>query len=349
MQFCVLSLGDWMADPHTGVRSSQIQRYRDLVDLGVRAEEMGFSGYHLGEHHFCEYIVANPAVVLAHVAARTTRIILSTGVALLANRDPVLVAEDYAALDLVSEGRAEVVAGRGNAFLEAYRQFGQDVRRSRALFEQNVTLLLRLWREDRVTAPAGSRPGLDAAQVHPRPFAPGGPTIWIGGGSSHDSADFAARHGLGLQLPGVFAPPPAFRPVAEQYRAQWRAAGWQGPPKLGYTAHIHVGPDSDAARREWAPYHLGYLGWVRKMIVDGGKGAIPAPQPADAERTFGDPRTSISLCGSPNEVAERLAAWRETLGGLDRLLLKFDGGALPMTRVLAAMELFMAKTAPQLA
>lgn len=349
MEFCVLSLGDWKPDPHSGLRMSQAQRYRDVVELGVLAEELGFAGFHLGEHHFCDYIISNPALILAHVAARTKRIRLSTGVTLAANRDPVLVAEDYAALDVLSQGRAEIVAGRGNAFLEAYRQFGQDLARSRIDFEHNVELLLRIWREERVSAPAQTRPALEEVRVQPRPFGPAHPAIWIGGGSSLDSAAYAAKHGLGLQLPGVFAPPQAFRAVADHYRAAFHIGVWEQTPRIGYTAHVHVGADGPAARRDWEAYHLAYLDWAWRMISDGSKGAIPAAPPRKADKTLIDPATAVSLCGSPNEVAERLAAWRETLGGMDRVLLKFDGGALPMARVRAAMELFMAEVAPQLA
>jgi alkanesulfonate monooxygenase SsuD/methylene tetrahydromethanopterin reductase-like flavin-dependent oxidoreductase (luciferase family) len=256
MRLSVLSLGDLLPDPATGVRKSRKERFADLITLGLWAEELGFAGFHLGEHHFCDYIVSNPVPLLAAVAARTSRITLSTGVTLLANRDPVLVAEDYAALDLISDGRAAMIAGRGNAFFECYRQMGQDVAAARATFETNLDLLLRLWREDRVTWDGGTRPALDQASVEPKPDG-AHPEIWIGGGSSEDSVRCAVERGLPLQLPGVYGPAAMFAPLADLYRTLWAEKGWAHPAKIGFTAHVHVRKDSQVAKSFWEPYRAG--------------------------------------------------------------------------------------------
>jgi alkanesulfonate monooxygenase SsuD/methylene tetrahydromethanopterin reductase-like flavin-dependent oxidoreductase (luciferase family) len=346
MRFCVITLGDHIADPVSGHMVSQEQRFADILTLADWAEALGFDGFHVGEHHFCDYIVSNPIPLLAAAAARTSRIKLSTAVCLLANRDPVLVAEDYAALDLISGGRVELVAGRGNLFAEAYRQFGQDLAQSRAAFDDNLDLLLALWSGAPVTWPARSRAALTTATIQPRPLQTPFPMIDVGGGSSPESAAAAASRGLGFQMPGVFAGAGFFRPLADAYRAAFKP-GPLGPgaKRVGYTAHCYIGPDTQSARDEWRPYHLGYLTWVNEVARVGAGRAHLAP---DFDRAAIDPVHHTALCGDPAEVARRLLIWAETLGGLDQVLLKFDGGGLPMARVRRSMEMFMTEVAPKI-
>jgi alkanesulfonate monooxygenase SsuD/methylene tetrahydromethanopterin reductase-like flavin-dependent oxidoreductase (luciferase family) len=349
MKLSLLSLGDHLPDPVTGQRTSQQERFADLVALGELAEQAGFHGFHLGEHHFCDYIVSSPVTVLSAVAARTGRVRLSTGVTLLANRDPVLVAEDYATLDLISGGRAELVAGRGNAFFECYRQMGHDIARSRELFEANLDLLIALWGEEPVSSSGTTRPPLQDALIQPRPVQSPHPPIWIGGGSSEDSVRCAVDRGLALQLPGVFAGAPHFAGLARLYRELWAEKGWVHPARIGFTAHLHVRPDSQDARRFWEPYHLAYLDWVWGMIAEGSRGIMPKPRPAEAGRAFLDPVNAPAICGSPQEVVDRLMAWDEALGGIDVMLLKLDGGGMPFAEVSACAELLAAEVAPNVA
>lgn len=345
MKFGLITLGDHMADPATGAKRSQTQRFADIITLAEWAEELGFSSFHIGEHHFCDYIVSNPVLLLAAAAMRTKRIRLSTAVTLLANRDPVFVAEDYAALDLISGSRAELVVGRGNFFVEAYRQMGQDIAQSRALFEENLDLLIALWTQERVSSSGKTRPPLANARVQPRPAQQPHPMVWVGGGSSEDSARSAASRGLGFQLPGVFAGAAFFRGFADVYRAEFKP-GALGPAarRVGFTAHCHVGPDGERARQAWEPYHVGYIDWVNDIAAAGGGPRGPTPTMA---RNVLDPGHHTALCGSPDEVAERIARWRDALGGLDTLLLKFDGGGLPMPQVREALELFAARVMPR--
>ena len=345
MEFGVLTLGDWMAGPAGGDRPTQAERFARIVALGEQAERLGFDSFHVGEHHLCEYIVSSPQLLLAAIAARTERIRLSTGVTLVANRDPVHLAEDYASLDVLSAGRAELIAGRGNAFFDAYLQFGQSLDDSRERFAEGLELLLRLWREEAVTFEGRYRAPLCHATVHPRPVQAGGPPLWLGGGSSLESAELAARLALPLQLPGVFAGAGAFRKLATHYHAAWTDAGHRTPPRVGYTAHCFVGDDTQRARDDWAPWHLGYLRWVWALIC-AQNGQDGPPPIADRAAAYEIDRAP-ALCGDADTVAERILAWSETLGGIDRLVLKFDGGNLPPERVQESLERFAQDVIPR--
>jgi alkanesulfonate monooxygenase SsuD/methylene tetrahydromethanopterin reductase-like flavin-dependent oxidoreductase (luciferase family) len=346
MEFGVLTLGDWLAGPAGNDRPSQAERFARIVRLAEHAEALGFDAFHVGEHHLCDYIVSSPQLLLAAISQRTERILLSTGVTLVANRDPVHLAEDYASLDLLSRGRTELIAGRGNAFFDAYLQFGQQLDDSRERFGEHLQLLLALWRDEKVSFEGTYRAPLCDARLQPRPVSPDGPTIWLGGGSSTDSAEMAARLGLPLQLPGVFAGAGAFAGLAEHYRRAWSAAGHPGVPRVGFTTHCHVGDDGAAARDYWAPWHLGYQRWVWELICaqSGHEGPPPI---ADRRAAFEDPERSPALCGDPIEVAERIVAWHGVLNGIDRLVVKFDGGNLPEDVVHASMALFAKEVVPR--
>ncbi|MFZ9399065.1 MAG: LLM class flavin-dependent oxidoreductase, partial [Ilumatobacteraceae bacterium] len=151
MRTGLLSLGDLIRDPITGEMRSPAQRHRNLIDQAVWAEAAGFDTIHFGEHHFSRYIMSSPQVVLAAAAERTTTLRLSTGVTLAANLDPVRVAEDYATVDAISNGRIEPCFGRGTLFPDVYSEFGQDESCATDRFAESLELILRLWSEENVT------------------------------------------------------------------------------------------------------------------------------------------------------------------------------------------------------
>ena len=343
MQLGLLSLGDCLPDPTTGVRPSAAERHRAIVDEAVLAEALGFESVWLGEHHFCDYVLAAPPVVLAAIAARTERIRLGTAVTLLANLDPVRAAEDYATVDAISDGRVELVAGRG-ILVDTYEAFGQKPDESRERFRENVVLLRRLWSETGVSWSGRFRAPLDAVTVEPRPVQTPHPPIWIGGGSSLHSVDLAAELGLPLMLPSVLAPALHFAPLALRYRERFAAAGHDpAAARVGCCHHLHVRRDAREAREAWRPYYLNYLRfvdrvWARRELVH-----AKAKVDLDYDRLV----ESVAICGSPAEVVDRIAGARETLG-LDVHLSMFDLGGLAPGEVRRAMELFAAEVAPQL-
>jgi alkanesulfonate monooxygenase SsuD/methylene tetrahydromethanopterin reductase-like flavin-dependent oxidoreductase (luciferase family) len=341
----LLILGDLLPDPATGVRPSEAARHRQFVELAVRAEAVGFDSVWLGEHHLCDYILSAPPVVLAAIAERTERLRLGTGVTLLGSLDPLRAAEDYATVDALSGGRLELVVGRG-VLRRTYRDFGLDPDRSRQIFAENLELLLALWSQENVSWRGSFRAPLDGVTLRPRPVQRPHPPVWVGGGSSVESVELAARLGLPLMLPSVLAPPRAFEPLVRRYREAWQAAGRDpAAASVGACSHVHVARDSQTARERWRPYHMSYISWVIGLIRDSGAnlpGAEMAPGPAFEALVQGP-----SICGSPAEVAERIAEMRALLG-LDLHLAMFDHGGIPEKLLMETLDLFGAEVLPLL-
>jgi alkanesulfonate monooxygenase SsuD/methylene tetrahydromethanopterin reductase-like flavin-dependent oxidoreductase (luciferase family) len=348
MRVGLLTLGDWCTDPVTGTRPTEADRHRSLVEQAVVAEQAGFSSVHLGEHHFSEYILSSPHVVLAAIAERTSTIRLSNGVALAANRDPVLFAEEYATLDVLSGGRVEPCVGRGTLFPDVYSGFGQHEADAKEQFAEHVELIHRLWTEERLSWSGRFRSPLDDVTVHPRPVQQPRPPIWVGAGISPESIDLAARLGCWLMLPTVFGSWQMFRPMVERYVERWEHYGHPaGERRIGACTHCFVGPDSAAVRERWAPRYLHYL----QQVIEWQQASSRRVGAAGASFPLADFDTMIStiaMCGSPAEVVDRMGAAREALC-LDTQLLMFDMGGAPHPEVAAAIELTGSEVLPQVA
>ena len=344
MDFGLLSLGDHLTDSVTGVRSTQAERFRSLVEQGVLAEQTGFRSVHLGEHHFCDYILSSPPVVLAAIGERTSRIRLSTGVLLGANLDPVRVAEDYATVDLLSGGRLEPVIGRGTYFPHTFAAFGQDPADAKEVFAEHLELLLRIWETDGpVTWSGRFRAPLDGINVEPRPLQTPRPHVWLGAGSSRDSVELAARLGVSLMLPTVFGTPASFRPMVDHYLECWDAAGRdRADARIGALSHCHVHTTSQLAHQTWRPRYTTYMTWVTSFVARGlGASSVP---PFDYDAMV----RAMAVVGSPAEVVDRIGAIRDLLQ-LDTHLVMFDMGGMPHAEVAATIERFGADVIPAFA
>jgi alkanesulfonate monooxygenase SsuD/methylene tetrahydromethanopterin reductase-like flavin-dependent oxidoreductase (luciferase family) len=345
VKFNVMSLGDHVTDPVTGQRPTAAQRHATMVESAVRAEAAGFHGVNVGEHHGIEYISSAPPVLLAAIAARTSTLRLGTAVTLLANLDALRVAEDYATLDVVSGGRAELVAGRGNFFASTYTLFGQSVDESRDRFAENAELLSLLWSGEPVTWSGRFRAPVNGERLQPPPLQPERDVMWVGGGSSADSIELAARLGWKLMLPSAFGNPDFFVPVVELYRERWRAHGHEHEPEIGAGWHLWVGADSRAARATWEPRYRAYHEWMQQLL------AVVNPEvPAHQARPFDFgwlTTTGPAIVGSPDEVVDRIGRLSDRLGVTTHLVY-MDMGGVPDAELADAIDLMGDKVLPQL-
>lgn len=345
----MLSLGDWLPDPVTGRRPTEGDRHRQIVEQAVIAERAGFSAIHLGEHHFSDYILTSPPVVLAAIAARTSTIRLSNGVALAANLDPVRAAEDYATVDVLSGGRLEPCFGRGNIYPDVYTFFGQSADEATSRFGENVRLIDRLWRaEEPITWTGEHRAPLTDVLVHPRPEQRPRPPIWIGGGWSPDTVALAVDIGAGLMLPTVVGTWEMFVPVVESYIEQWDAAGREpSERRIGCCSHFWVAPDGNAARERWKPRYLAYLeavaGWVEQSHRRSGRrgGGFGVGD-------FDAMASTVAICGSVDEVVDRMSIAAEMMH-LDTQLLMLDMGGVPDEELFETIEFTGAEVIPRVA
>ena len=345
MDVSLMTLGDLVADPITGMLETPAQRNRGIVEAGVVADAAGLRGIHIGEHHGLEYISSAPPVLLAAIAERTERLTLSTAVTLAANLDPVRVAEDYATVDSLSGGRCEVVVGRGNFFVSTYTLFGQDIEDSHAVFQDNVELLVEMWAGKEVNWPGSPhRAPIEQFTLQPPPARP--IPLWIGGGASESTSDLAARLGLDLMLPSAFGNPAMFIPVVEGYREKFAAYSHPHQPRVGACWHVNVGKTSQEARKRWEPRYRNYF----ELMVEVISRVNPDPptfvtKPFDFEfLTTRGP----AIVGSPAEVADRLNTMAEMLTA-DTNLIYIDMGGQTAAEFAEMVELIGSEVVPQLA
>jgi alkanesulfonate monooxygenase SsuD/methylene tetrahydromethanopterin reductase-like flavin-dependent oxidoreductase (luciferase family) len=341
MEIGLVSLGDWLPDPVTGRRISQVDRFRQIVELGVLADELGFVTFHVGEHHFSEYAVSSPAVMLAAIAERTTSVRLSTAVSLLPHHDAVRVAEDYATVDVLSSGRVEMIAGRG-VYHEHYQHFGGSWDESDAMLSESVDLLRQLWSNERVSWRGTWRGPLDDVTVHPRPVQQPHPPVWLSA-SSLASVVRAVSLGCPIMIPTISTGVALPAELAAAYRRDWLLAGRDpADAHVGLHVHLHVGASTTAeARQFWAPYQESYLGWVLREIR-GKSGPLPATL------LVGDDPAAQGVCADIDDTYAELARRCEAIGQVDRVLVQCDQGGLPAEETTAAIRRFATDVVPRL-
>lgn len=335
--------GEVTSDPRTGRLPSPQQRMRDTIEQGVLAEQVGLDVFGVGEHHRGDFVTASPVVVLAAVAARTSTLRLTSAVTVLAALDPVRVFEDLATLDLVSGGRAEVVAGQGS-YLDAFPLFGLYLDDHAALFAEKLDLLVALRDEDPVTWLGRFRTPLHEAEVAPRPVQARLP-VSVAVGSTPSTGALAGRMGLPLALVTMLGRVDSALGVREAHRAAAVGAG-HDPAALSTTVlgHGFVAATSQQARRQLhthLPHGLQENGRIR--------GTAGAPGSA-LERAYLDDRASAAgalVVGSPQQVVDTVLRQHE-LYGHDRLLLHVGLGGVPQREQLAAIELLGTQVAPVL-
>lgn len=310
------------------------RRLRELVEEVELADQVGLDVFGVGEHHRPDYAVSAPAVVLAAAAERTSRIRLTSAVTVLSSDDPVRVFQDFATLDLLSEGRAEIMVGRGS-FIESFPLFGYDLDDYDELFAEKLGLLLRLREDVRVTWSGRHRPPLDGQAVHPRPLQDPLP-VWVAVGGNPGSAVRAGALGLPMALAIIGGMPERFAPFAELHRRAAREAGLP-PPALSINSHGHLATDSRRAADEAFPPFAATMNRIGRE-----RGWAPMTR-ADFEASRG--LRGANLVGTPEEVAEKILFQHEIFGH-DRFLMQITVGPMPHDRVMRAIELLGTEVAP---
>lgn len=336
MELGIYTFAEATPDMRTGRTISPALRLAHLLEEVALADEVGLDVYGIGEHHRPDYVVSTPAVVLAAAAARTKRIRLTSAVSVLSSDDPVRVFQEFATLDLLSNGRAEIMAGRGS-FIESFPLFGYDLQDYDSLFSEKLELLLALRANERVTWSGRHRAPLKDQLVLPRPVQSPLP-VWIAVGGTPQSVVRAATLGLPMALAIIGGQPERFKPMVDLYRRAAREAG-HDPATLPVSINSHgfIAEDSGAAADAAFPPYLDVMGRI------GRERGWPPPtrRQFDAERS----PTGALFIGDPQEVIDKIL-WEHELFRHDRFLIQLSVGTMPHDKMLKAIELFGTKVAP---
>jgi probable LLM family oxidoreductase len=322
------------ADLSSGVTPEQ--RMRDLLEEAELADQLGLDVFAVGEHHRPDFLISSPATVLAAIAVRTERIRLASAVTVLSSDDPVRVFQQFAEVDLLSGGRAEIWAGRGS-FIESFPLFGYDLDDYDELFAEKLELLLAIRESTHVNWSGKHRAPLNGAGVWPRPIQDPLP-VWVAVGGTPESVVRAGSLGLPLTLAIIGGQPERFAPLVELYRRAGDAAGHSPETlKVAINTHAFVGERSAAADTAFAPSYLAMMNRIGRE-----RGWPPSGKPEyDALRS---PRGALAV-GSPEQVAEKILFEHE-LFGHQRYIGQMSVGAVSHSDILRSMELFGTKVAP---
>ena len=331
------TFGDLTPDAQTGKATGAERRMAEILAAAKLADEAGLDVFAAGEHHRLDMAVSATAVVLAAIAATTKRIRLASAVTILSTSDPVKVFEDFATVDLISGGRAEIIAGRG-IFTESFPLFGFDLADYDDLFAEKLDLLMKLNAAARVTWQGRFRRPLDDAPIPPRPAQSQIP-IWVGTGGTKASVARAGALGLPLALANISLPPAQLAPLANLYRQSGADAGHDPAElKISIASHLHVQDNSQDALDTFYPHYAGYFRshtpsqYNAREITRADYDALAGPQGA-------------LFVGSPQQIIDKVLYERE-LFGHQRFLVQIDIGGLPYATVAQVIELFATKIAP---
>jgi probable LLM family oxidoreductase len=317
-----------------GTPLSQAQTLRNVVEQGVLADQVGIDFIGLGEHHRRDFSISAPEVMLAAIASRTKRIQLGSAVIVLSSDDPIRVFQRFSTLNAISNGRAEVVLGRGS-FTESFPLFGFDLAQYEELFEEKLNLFAELLKGEPVTWSGRLRPALDKQPIYP-PAEGGTLKTWIAVGGSPESVVRAAYYGIPLMLAIIGGSPARFAPWAELYRDRLEKFGKPLQP-IGVHSPGHVAETDEQAKEELYPHHLEMMNRIGRE-----RGWQPIGR-GHFEQSAG-PDGALYV-GSPETVAKKIVATVKALG-LSRFDLKYSNGTLPHDQMMKSLELYGTRVIP---
>lgn len=329
-----LGISTFVETPDTVTVSTQ-QRMHDLLEEIELADQLGLDVVAIGEHHRKDYIVSSPAVVLAAAAARTKHVKLSSAVTVLSSDDPVRVFQQFATVDLLSNGRAEIMAGRGS-FIESFPLFGYDLKDYDELFSEKLDLLINLNEKERVTWKGEHRASITNLGVYPRPVNK--MPIWIAIGGTPQSVERAAKLGLPMMLAIIGGAPDRFAPYVQYYRDTARGAGHDvSKLGVGINSHFYVASTSQQAADEFYP------GYFKMMSRIGTERGWP-PMDRSHYEDLRTPHGSL-LVGSPQQVIDKIL-YEYELFKHSRFLAQVTIGHMEHSKVMKSIELFGNEVAP---
>jgi probable LLM family oxidoreductase len=337
MQIGVDSFGAVISDPATGLTLNPVQRMQNLLEEIVLADQVGLDVFGIGEHHRSEFVDSAPVVILGAAATRTRNIRLTSAVTVLSAADPVRVFQEFATLDLISHGRAEIVAGRGSS-VEAFPLFGFDLDDYDSLYSEKLDLLLKIRENTHVHWTGKHRPSLTGQAIHPRPLQNPLP-IWIGVGGTPASFVRAGTLGLPLMVAIIGGEPKRFRPLIDLYREAGRRAGHPAEKLIvGLHAIGFLGDTTEQAADDFYP------GYAHTFTQIGKERGWPPATRAQFDALRGP--TGALLIGDSETVTQKLLYVNEVLGGLARITFQMGVSALPHEKMLRSIELLGTRLAP---
>jgi alkanesulfonate monooxygenase SsuD/methylene tetrahydromethanopterin reductase-like flavin-dependent oxidoreductase (luciferase family) len=343
MKLGVLTLVDHYPDA-----MSATERYAQIVDEAVYAEELGFDSFWIGEHHFSQYICPYPVPLLAAIASRTSKIRLGTGVALAPHHDPIRLAEDYAMLDVLSGGRVDLVLARG-AFKAGFDGFNQSMRESKPRLRESAQIIKGAWAESPFSYDGEFRK-VDNVDVQPRPVQSQGPPIWIGS-TNVDSARWIADQCMHLSVANIFGPAVPMAPAVNAYREQLKENG-ENPSEYHVSSghHVYIGESSSQAHAEFDPHYRAYCKLIVGELTKGLsekqlEQAKAAGAPVDADSLFKRLVRNAVIFGA-DEAADHINALKTELA-LDHYWGYFDLGGIDTPTLRTSMERFASKVMHQ--
>ncbi len=335
MELGIYSFGEMGIDPVSGQRISGEQRMQQLLEEIRLTEQVGLDVYAIGEHHRRDYLVSAPAVVLAAAAAQTEKIRLSSAVTVLSSDDPVRVFQQFATLDLIAKGRAEIMAGRGS-FIESFPLFGYNLDDYDALFAEKLELLLEISKQEIIDWKGEFRAPIRHQPVYPRPSQAQLP-VWVAIGGTPESVIRAGKLGLPMALAIIGGMPARFAGLTDLYKKTYAAAGHIHPWQLGINGHVYVADKSQQAADEFYP------SYAEVMSRIGRERGWPALNREQYE-TMRSPKASL-MVGSPQEVIDKMLYQYELFGNT-RFMAQMTVGPIAHKQVLRSIELFGTKVAP---
>jgi probable LLM family oxidoreductase len=337
MQLGIDSFAASIADPVTGKALSHAERMKNLLSEIELADQVGLDVFGIGEHHRPEFLDAAPAVVLSAAAARTKRIRLTSAVKVLSADDPVRVFQDFATLDLISQGRAEIVVGRGS-FIESFPLFGLDLKDYDELFSEKLDLLLKIRASEHVTWSGKHRAPLTGQGVYPRPVQNPLP-IWLGVGGTPESFVRAGQLGLPLMVAIIGGEPHRFRPLIDLYREAGRMKGHPADRlKVGVHAIGFAGKTTKEAADDFYP------GFAQTFTQIGKERGWRATTRAQFDATRGP--TGAYLIGDAETIAEKILHYDSSLGGISRITFQMSVATMTHAKMARSIEILGGQVLP---